>query len=56
MRKLKETIQKVFETFGYTLDPHGAVAYAALQQYLAQQKAPKDTLLKRLTQLNLKTL
>lgn len=28
-----QTIQEVFQQYGYILDPHGAVAYAALQQY-----------------------
>jgi threonine synthase len=28
----KQTIQKVYNTYGYTLDPHGAVAYYALEQ------------------------
>lgn len=30
----KKTMQKVFETFGYLTDPHGAVAYTALEKYL----------------------
>ncbi len=30
----KATIKTVYEREGYTLDPHGAVAYLALQQYL----------------------
>jgi threonine synthase len=30
----KETISKVKKEFGYLLDPHGAVAYHALQEYL----------------------
>ncbi len=34
----KKTIMKVYEDFNYLLDPHGAVAYAALQQY--QQHNP----------------
>ncbi len=32
------TIKAVFEKYGYTLDPHGAVGYYALQQYLEQNK------------------
>lgn len=28
-----QTIQEVYQQYGYILDPHGAVAYAALQQY-----------------------
>lgn len=30
----QKTMQKVLETFGYLTDPHGAVAYSALEQYL----------------------
>lgn len=37
----KETVQKVFETFGYTLDPHGAVAFAALLKYKAKHALSK---------------
>ena len=36
----KETIKKVHEDFGYVLDPHGAVAFAALSHYV--QKYPND--------------
>jgi threonine synthase len=28
------TIQQVYQQYHYTLDPHGAVAYFALEQYL----------------------
>lgn len=31
----KQTIGQVFKTYNYTLDPHGAVAYHALEQYLS---------------------
>ncbi len=31
----KQTIADVYQQFGYTLDPHGAVAYDALEQYLS---------------------
>jgi len=34
----KQTIKKVFETFHYTLDPHGAVGYAALEKFLSVNK------------------
>ena len=34
----KETLQKVFTEFKYLLDPHGAVGYKALEEYL--QKYP----------------
>lgn len=30
----RDTIRSVFENYGYLLDPHGAVAYRALNQYL----------------------
>ncbi|MFT4092134.1 MAG: threonine synthase [Niabella sp.] len=29
-----ETIKEVYKDYGYTLEPHGAVAYRALEQYL----------------------
>lgn len=32
--KTKKTISEVFENYGYTLEPHGAVAYAALSDDL----------------------
>ena len=32
----KQTIADVYQQFGYTLDPHGAVAYDALEQYLSR--------------------
>lgn len=35
------TIGEVFKQTGYTLDPHGAVAYYALQQYLLQHPGQK---------------
>jgi threonine synthase len=31
----KQTIADVYQKFSYTLDPHGAVAYDALEQYLS---------------------
>ena len=31
-----ETIKRVEEELGYTLDPHGAVAYLALEKYIAE--------------------
>ena len=33
-RQTKKTIRKVYQSVGYVLDPHGAVAYNALDQYL----------------------
>lgn len=35
------TIQSVYQQTGYTLDPHGAVAYHALEQYLLQYPGEK---------------
>ncbi|WP_346236657.1 threonine synthase [Niabella insulamsoli] len=40
-----ETIKRVKKADGYTLDPHGAVAYLALEQILAQQPQHKGFLL-----------
>ena len=40
-----ETIQKVFNDFKYTLDPHGAVGYCALEKYLAQHTGEKGLFL-----------
>lgn len=34
----KATLQKVYEQSGYILDPHGAVGYYALEEYLKQKK------------------
>ena len=34
----KETIVEVKDKYGYLLDPHGAVAYTALQKYLSADK------------------
>ncbi|MES2003968.1 MAG: threonine synthase [Bacteroidota bacterium] len=31
----RETIKEVYQQYGYTLDPHGAVAYYALDEYLS---------------------
>lgn len=40
-----ETLLKVLEEFKYLLDPHGAVAYAALQDYLSQNYIEKGVIL-----------
>ena len=37
----KETIRSVFQATGYILDPHGAVAYHALDNYLQQNAGKK---------------
>lgn len=37
----KETIGEVFKQTGYTLDPHGAVGYKALLDYLVEHPAEK---------------
>jgi threonine synthase len=39
------TISGVWEKYGYLLDPHGAVAYAALEEYLANHPGQKGILL-----------
>lgn len=36
-----ETIKKVADTFGYLLDPHGAVGFFALENYLSQHPGSK---------------
>lgn len=41
----KSTIEATFKKFGYWLDPHGAVAFAALESYLAEHKDEKGILL-----------
>ena len=35
----RQTMKRVFDATGYTLDPHGAVGYLALEQYLQQHRA-----------------
>lgn len=40
-----ETIQKVYQQYGYLLDPHGAVAYAALSQYQQANKNARGYIL-----------
>ena len=37
----RETIVHVKNRYNYLLDPHGAVAYASVQRYLAQNKNDK---------------
>ena len=41
----KATLQKVYEEQNYLLDPHGAVGYLALQQYLQQHPNKKGIVL-----------
>lgn len=41
----KNTLQKVYQTEGYLLDPHGAVGYYALQQYLQKNPTEKGIVL-----------
>lgn len=41
----RKTIQKVFEEEKYLTDPHGAVAYTALQEYLKQHPEDKGYIL-----------
>lgn len=40
-----ETISRVYQQCQYTLDPHGAVAYAALEKYIRENHAQKGILL-----------
>jgi len=40
-----DTITKVEDTFGYVLDPHGAVAYAALEDFLRDHPGQKGFIL-----------
>lgn len=41
----QQTIANVYKQYGYTLDPHGAVAYYALQQYLIKHPEGKGIFL-----------
>ena len=41
----KATLNSVYQNHNYLLDPHGAVAYTALQQYLAQNPNRKGVIL-----------
>ena len=41
----KQTIAKVYQEYNYTLDPHGAVAYYALDQYLKEHSDQKGIFL-----------
>ena len=41
----KQTIAAIFKKYNYTLDPHGAVAYYALAQYLQQEPDAKGIFL-----------
>lgn len=34
----KQTIKRVFDKYDYLLDPHGAVAYSALERYIAKEQ------------------
>lgn len=44
-QQTKETMQRVHTTYGYLLDPHGAVAYAALEKYLHEDSSHKGVFL-----------
>lgn len=35
-KQTRESIKKVYDEFGYMADPHGAIAYRALTEYLAE--------------------
>lgn len=41
----RETIANVYKRFGYLLDPHGAVAYHALEKYLSEHAEQKGIFL-----------
>nr|WP_294905987.1 threonine synthase [uncultured Lacibacter sp.] len=41
----KQTMKRAYDEFGYTLDPHGAVGYLALERYLQQHQALKGMFL-----------
>ena len=41
----KATLKSVYQNHNYLLDPHGAVAYNALEQYLTQHKNNKGVIL-----------
>jgi threonine synthase len=41
----KATLVSIYQKYNYLLDPHGAVAYAALQQYQAQHPNTKGVIL-----------
>jgi len=41
----KATMKKVYDEFGYILDPHGAVGYLALERYLQQHPLSKGMIL-----------
>lgn len=41
----QQTIADVYQQFGYTLDPHGAVAYDSLEQYLSHHPEEKGIFL-----------
>lgn len=41
----KQTILKVYEQYNYLLDPHGAVGYIALEEYLAKHPNEKGFIL-----------
>ena len=41
----KATLKEVFTKYNYLLDPHGAVAYAGLERYLANHPADKGMIL-----------
>ena len=41
----KSTLKAVYQNHNYLLDPHGAVAYSALEQYLSQNENSKGVIL-----------
>ncbi len=43
----RKTIREVYSSYGYLPDPHGAVGYKALQQYLQEHADDKGFFLKQ---------
>jgi len=44
-KETSETISRVYRNYNYTLDPHGAVAYASLEKYLSDNPSSKGLFL-----------
>ncbi len=44
-KETAETISRVYKEYNYTLDPHGAVAYAAIERYLSENQPSKGLFL-----------
>ena len=44
-KKTLQTIKKVYEKYNYVLEPHSAVAYTAMEQYLKENPGKKGFIL-----------